>query len=127
MSRSPCSSPPEDVAGGLPEMELRNARRDGRADDRRWHVRKDRSQFFADGVTTSLIGNEGEFLGYSKIAHDATNTKLNEDRLVEAEERHRLLLENVTGYAIFMLDSHGRVSSWNREEFREGGGRDSSG
>jgi PAS domain S-box-containing protein len=31
----------------------------------------------------------------------------------EAEERFRLLLESASGLAIFMLDAHGRVSTWN--------------
>src|SRR6185312_1330278 len=31
----------------------------------------------------------------------------------KAEERFRLLIQSVTDYAIYMLDQHGRVSSWN--------------
>jgi PAS domain S-box-containing protein len=31
----------------------------------------------------------------------------------EAEQRFRLLVENITDYAIFMIDSEGRVASWN--------------
>ena len=31
----------------------------------------------------------------------------------EAEQRFRLLVENITDYAIFMLDAEGRVTSWN--------------
>src|SRR5690242_472201 len=31
----------------------------------------------------------------------------------EAEQRFRLLVENITDYAIFMLDTEGRVASWN--------------
>jgi PAS domain S-box-containing protein len=34
--------------------------------------------------------------------------------LVASERRFRLLVESVKEYAIFMLDPHGRVSSWNR-------------
>jgi PAS domain-containing protein len=30
-----------------------------------------------------------------------------------AEEQHRLLMECVTDYAIFFLDPHGRVATWN--------------
>jgi PAS domain S-box-containing protein len=36
-----------------------------------------------------------------------------EDALLHSEQRFRLLVENVQDYAIFMLDSHGRVASWN--------------
>jgi PAS domain S-box-containing protein len=31
----------------------------------------------------------------------------------EAEQRFRLLIENITDYAIFMIDAEGRVASWN--------------
>jgi PAS domain S-box-containing protein len=31
----------------------------------------------------------------------------------EAEQRFRLLVENITDYAIFMIDAEGRVASWN--------------
>jgi PAS domain S-box-containing protein len=31
----------------------------------------------------------------------------------EAEQRFRLLIENITDYAIFMIDTQGRVASWN--------------
>jgi PAS domain S-box-containing protein len=34
--------------------------------------------------------------------------------LRRAEERHRLLVENVRDYAIFMLDAAGNVTSWNQ-------------
>src|SRR5690348_15325382 len=39
--------------------------------------------------------------------HDAQRT------IREAEQRFRLLVENITDYAIFMLDTEGRVASWN--------------
>jgi two-component system CheB/CheR fusion protein len=61
---------PEDVAAGAPADELRRAREDGRAEDERWHQRKDGSRFFCSGVTAPL--RNGEFLGYVKIARDAT-------------------------------------------------------
>jgi PAS domain S-box-containing protein len=39
--------------------------------------------------------------------HDAQRT------IRDAEQRFRLLVENITDYAIFMLDTDGRVASWN--------------
>jgi two-component system CheB/CheR fusion protein len=62
---------PEDLAHGVPVDELRRAREDGRAEDERWHVRKDGSRFFCSGVTTPLCSNGG-FYGYAKIARDVT-------------------------------------------------------
>ena len=61
---------PEDLERGVPADELRRARQDGRAEDERWHVRKDGSRFFCSGVTTPL--RNGDFYGYAKIARDVT-------------------------------------------------------
>ena len=61
---------PEDIAAGVPRDELRRAREDGRAEDERWHLRKDGSRFYCSGVTTPL--HNGEFYGYAKIARDET-------------------------------------------------------
>jgi len=61
---------PEDIAAGVPDDELRRAREDGRAEDERWHLRKDGSRFFCSGVTTPL--RNGDFYGYAKIARDET-------------------------------------------------------
>ena len=36
-----------------------------------------------------------------------------EKALRESEQKFRLLVEAVQDYAIFMLDAHGRVNSWN--------------
>jgi two-component system CheB/CheR fusion protein len=65
---------PEDNARGVPADELRRAREDGRAEDERWHVRKDGSRFFCSGVTTPLMGGSGsgKLYGYAKIARDQT-------------------------------------------------------
>jgi len=70
---------PEDVAAGIPGEELRRARSDGRAEDERWHVRKDGSQFYCSGVTTPLF--DGRFYGYAKIARDATARLRHENEL----------------------------------------------
>ena len=61
---------PEDREAGVPFDELRRAREDGRAEDERWHLRKDGSRFFCSGVTTPL--RNGDMHGYAKIARDVT-------------------------------------------------------
>jgi len=65
---------PEDVVRGVASEELRCAREDGRAEDERWHVRKDGSRFFCSGVTTPLRSDNGsgDLYGYAKIARDET-------------------------------------------------------
>ena len=75
----------EERAAGLPGAEMARAARDGRAEDKRWHVRKDGSRFFADGVMVSLRGPQGELRGFGKIFRDATEQKRAEEALREAK------------------------------------------
>src|SRR5205814_3803516 len=43
----------------------------------------------------------------------AQQTKVPEEQLRLSEERFRLMVESISDYAIFMLDTKGRVASWN--------------
>ncbi|MBS1669216.1 MAG: PAS domain S-box protein [Bacteroidetes bacterium] len=45
--------------------------------------------------------------------NDITNLKIAEAKLTKSEESIRLLVESVKDYAIFQLDVHGCVASWN--------------
>ncbi len=57
----PCSIifTPEDVAIGGHEYEMRTAAEKGRAEDERWHVKKDGSRFWASGLMMSLRRGRG--------------------------------------------------------------------
>jgi PAS domain S-box-containing protein len=77
---------PEDLQCGLPERELRLAREDGRAEDERWHVRKDGSRFWALGIVTPMHDASGNLSGFSKILRDMTERKCAELKLEEQAE-----------------------------------------
>ncbi len=83
---------PEDRAGGVPEQELQTALAEGRAEDNRWHVRKDGSRFYAGGVIAPLIDSMGNLRGFVKVMRDLTQQKLAEEQLQEA---HDILEERV--------------------------------
>lgn len=74
---------PEDREAGIPEKEMKVAIEKGIAEDRRWHVRKDGTRFFASG-TVSPIRN-GEFEGFVKITSDQTARMEAEKALHEKE------------------------------------------
>lgn len=76
---------PEDRARGVPDRERETALLKGRADDERWHQRKDGSRFFASGVVVPL--REGEsHQGFAKIMRDLTERKRTEEQLQKANE-----------------------------------------
>ena len=76
----------EDCAECVPEKEKETARKEGCAEDDRWHVRKDGSYFFANGVMTSLYDETGKHTGYAKIARDLTERIRFEEQLLEAKD-----------------------------------------
>ena len=105
--------PPEKIAEGFPDYELREAARVGRFEDEGWRVRKDGTRFWANVVITALRDPSGRLVGYAKVTRDLTERRLAEDALRESEERFRLIVQNVKDYAIFMLDPTGHVTTWN--------------
>jgi PAS domain S-box-containing protein len=104
---------PEEAAAGRPAQLLAIAARDGRVEDVGWRVRKDGTRFWADVVLTAVRGTDGELRGFLKVTRDLTEARQAAEVLRQSEERSRLLLESVTDYAIFMLDTDGTVATWN--------------
>lgn len=88
----------EDRTRGVPEKELASAATLGRAEDERWHVRKDGSRFWASGVVTPVRDAEGKLIGFSKVMRDMT------ERNKLTEERDRFFALSIDMLCIVHLD-----------------------
>ena len=77
-------------------------------------MRKDGSRFWAMVVIDAIRDeSSGALIGFAKITRDMTEQRRAQQAALESERRFRLLVQNVTDYAIFMLDTEGRVANWN--------------
>jgi PAS domain S-box-containing protein len=103
----------EDRAADVPRKALRVAAREGRFETEGWRVRKDGSRFWCHVVLDAIRTEQGELLGFAKITRDVTSSKAAERALYESEQRFRMLVQGVKDYAIYMLDTEGRVTNWN--------------
>lgn len=104
---------PEDVARGEHDKEFLLARRDGHAEDERWHVRRDATRFWGSGVMSPLRDEAGALIGYAKVMRDHTARQLAQEQLRASEERFRLFSASVRDYALVQVDRVGVVSGWN--------------
>jgi PAS domain S-box-containing protein len=77
------------------------------------YIRKDGTRFPAIVSVTALRDVDGGIIGYLLIGTDNSARKQVEEKLRWTEEGFRLMVESVTDCAIVMLDSEGRVASWN--------------
>ena len=104
---------PEDLAARKPQRELETAARQGRVEDEGWRIRKDGTSFWANTVITVMHNVDGSIRAFAKVTRDMTSWREASERLRESAEIFQLLVSSVRGYAIFMLDPHGNVATWN--------------
>jgi PAS domain S-box-containing protein len=61
---------PEDVEAAKPWQELALARKEGRAEDEGWRLRKNGEKFWARVVVSSVYDRSGRLLGFAKVTQD---------------------------------------------------------
>jgi PAS domain S-box-containing protein len=93
---------PEDLERGEDRKELATAADEGRAEDERWHVRKDGTRFWASGVVTPVRDGAGALLGFIKVMRDMTERKRLE------EERDRFFTLSMDMLCVVGLDGYFR-------------------
>jgi PAS domain S-box-containing protein len=103
----------DDQLQGAFFAEMRSALSEGRAEDNRWHVRKDGTHLWASGLLTPLKNDAGQSVGFVKIMRDRTPLLEEDEAVRSSEERLRLILKSATDYAILTFDQQGLVLSWN--------------
>jgi PAS domain S-box-containing protein len=86
---------PEDRESRAPVLELEKAASEGRAEDERWHLRKDGSRFWASGMVTPLRDEAGNLRGFVKVARDMTERRQAEERRA-CRETHAALRADVS-------------------------------
>lgn len=95
----------EDKEKGIPKLEIDVALKEGRSNDVRWHIRKDESKFYADGLVFPLKSEKDEFIGYVKILRDITARKASEDAIKKyAKELEDLNMHKENVLAILSHD-----------------------
>ncbi|MBO0702430.1 MAG: PAS domain S-box protein, partial [Candidatus Dormibacteraeota bacterium] len=66
---------PADRAAGLPDENLEEALRTGRADIEGWRVRKDGSRYWASTVIAPVFDETGQLRGFSKVTRDMSGRR----------------------------------------------------
>lgn len=116
---------PEDTLQGVPEREARYAAESGRAEDSRWHIRKDGSRFWANGVMVGLRDEAGRVVGLAKIIRDDTERKRAEELLqyqlnladaIATNAAEGLVLVDSEGRTTFANPTAERMFGWAQEE-----------
>lgn len=102
-----------DIARRHPEAELKIAVQQGKYEEEGWRVRKDGTLFWANVVITALRDEQGTLRGFGKVTRDLTAKRKTEEELRQSQQRYKLIVDNVTDYAILSLDPKGFVTSWN--------------
>jgi PAS domain S-box-containing protein len=102
----------EDREARVPQEVLRKAAEEGRFAAEGWRVRKDGSRFWAM-VVVDPIREGDKIVGFAKVTRDVTEQREATLAVLETDRRFRLLVQGVTDYAIFMLDTSGVVTNWN--------------
>ncbi|SDE14836.1 PAS domain-containing hybrid sensor histidine kinase/response regulator [Paraburkholderia lycopersici] len=83
--------PPDDVAAGLPERELRRAADLGRVVSEGWRLRKDGSMFWANVTLTAVHDGHGRLTGFAKVTRDMTERRRTDELEHSSEQMKQFL------------------------------------
>lgn len=110
---------PEDVENDRPEVEMTRALADGRAEDERWHRKKNGQRFWASGLMMPLrskdqadaakSGTSQAAKGFVKIFRDRTFHYEAQQRIARLENRASLAMRRSGTVGVYELDTIERL------------------
>jgi PAS domain S-box-containing protein len=112
-----CLYPPDDIAAGKPQQQLRVAAAEGRFEETGLRVRKDGSRFHADVVIAAVHDAAGRQLGFGKIVRDITERIAMEAALRAHEVQLSSLVDTILDTiieALITIDRKGIIRSYNK-------------
>jgi len=71
----------KDKKNEIPQKEINISLKEGRAVNNRWHLKKDGSKFFVNGLVFPFERENGTIIGFVKILRDLTHKKRDEDSI----------------------------------------------
>jgi PAS domain S-box-containing protein len=104
--------PAEERAVGRPDAVLRHASAEGRCEAEGWRVRKDGGRFWAEVVTTTLVDDYGDLIGFGSVMRDMTEGRAGERTLAENEARLSGIIASAMD-AIISTDEKRRILVFN--------------
>ena len=88
----------EDRRQHLDRQELEVARRNGRSEDDRWHIRGDGSRVWMTGIVTAVHHADGSVRGFVKLMRERTDLRAQVERLEASAEELRQGREHTHEY-----------------------------
>ncbi|GAA4341993.1 PAS domain S-box protein [Flaviaesturariibacter amylovorans] len=95
------------------EYEFGIAARTGQYTSEGWRLRKDGSRFWGELLISALRNDDGSTSAFTVLLRDTSARKEAEVELRKSEERFRIMVEGVSEYGIFLLDTTGHILTWN--------------
>ncbi|WP_145509384.1 MULTISPECIES: PAS domain S-box protein [Yersinia] len=105
---------PEDLANELPAKGLRHTNQFGHYEIQGWRVRKNGKRFWGHLTLSALHDSDNNLQGFVHVTRDLTDKWQRENALRKSEEQFRHLISEVEDYAIYMIDTNGRILTWNK-------------
>ncbi|HMQ78052.1 MAG TPA: PAS domain S-box protein [Ignavibacteria bacterium] len=109
--------PEESKKSGLPEELLVSAAASGRAEYSGWHIRKDGTKFYGNGVINAIYDKESNLIGFAKITRDLSILEENSEQISKSERKFRYLIESAPDAMIF-TDANGIINLVNKQTIK---------